>query len=201
MRKRNNLVYGVGVNDAAYHVTIRDAVDGLQKITWLCPFYRAWTNMLRRCYSAGEHARYPTYIGCAATPEWHSFLVFRAWMMGMDWEGNHLDKDILIPGNKVYSPGTCVFLSSQLNSFITDRGAARGDHPIGVDMDKRRGKFRTQCSNPFTGKHESLGYFTCPDAAHEAWRRRKHELACIYADQQADPRIAEALRARYADHG
>lgn len=55
-----------------------------------------------------------------------------------------------------------------------------------------------RCNNPFTLARECLGFFQDPDAAHEAWRARKHEHACVYADMQTDPRIAKALRARYA---
>jgi hypothetical protein len=60
------------------------------------------------------------------------------------------------------------------------------------------GRFRSYCGNPFTGKVEHLGYFNNPEDAHEAWRQRKHELACRYADEQADERVAKALRERFA---
>jgi hypothetical protein len=119
-------------------------------------------------------------------------------MASQPWEENQLDKDVLVPGNKVYSPFTCVFLPRHLNLFMTDSGAARGKWPIGVSWYKSRGKLRAICCNPFTGANEYLGLFSCPNEAHEAWRRRKHELACQYADQQTDPRIAAALRSRYA---
>ena len=119
-------------------------------------------------------------------------------MLTQDWNGKALDKDILHPGNKVYGPDTCVFVQTELNNFLTDHGSDRGEYPIGVNWNKRAGKLHARCCNPFTGKRESLGLFSCPGAAHEAWRRRKHELACAYADQQEDPRIAQALRERFA---
>jgi hypothetical protein len=114
------------------------------------------------------------------------------------WAGNQLDKDILVPGNKVYSPETCVFVSSALNSFLLDHGRARGKWPLGVGPHKMTGKFRARCSNPFTGKEESLGMFSDPADAHEAWRARKHEHALRYADMQSDPRVADALRSRFS---
>lgn len=198
MSNKGKLVRGVGVNDADYPVNITAVIGGRRKALWECRFYRAWVGMLERCYSAKFHDRCPTYIGCSVTPEWHSFSAFRAWMVAQDWEGNHLDKDILHPGNKIYAPDTCVFVSHQLNMFMTDRGAARGEWPIGVHWNRRVGKFVAQCRNPFTGASEYLSLFTCPAEAHEAWRARKHEHACVYADMQTDPRIAKALRARYA---
>ena len=192
MQKKNKLVCGVGVNDANY--AVQPTIDGKQVD---CPFYLAWRNMLKRCYDSRYQAKYPTYIGCEVAQEWHRFMAFRAWMVERDWQGRELDKDLLIPGNKVYSPRTCVFVSDGLNKFTTDRAADRGEWPIGVDWHKRDGKFRAQCNNPFSGKKEHLGYFTCPDEAHEAWRARKHELALQIAALHADPRIAAALSVRY----
>ena len=197
MASRSELVYGVGVNDADYPVKIRANVGGKKKPVWVCPVHQAWKDMLKRCYSTRYQEKRQTYVGCSVAAEWHRFSVFREWMVEQDWRGNALDKDILSAGNKLYSPETCVFVSSRLNAFMTDSGATRGDFPIGVNWDKRDGKYRAQCCNPFTSKRESLGYFIDYSAAHEAWRKRKHELACIYAEQQTDPRIAKALRERY----
>jgi len=194
MRKIRNLVYGVGVNDSNY--VVQPTINGKRVV---CPFYMAWQGMLERCYSAKFQAKQPTYIGCSVAPEWWSFMTFRAWMTMQDWQGRELDKDLLFPGNKVYSSTTCVFISSGLNRFTLDRAAARGEWPIGVCWHKREGKFRASCSNPFTGKLEYLGYYTCPDEAHEAWRARKHELALQIAALHADPRIAKALSTRYLE--
>jgi hypothetical protein len=192
MRKKNKLVCGVGVNDANY--VTKPRINGERVV---CLFYLAWQNMLMRCYDPKHLAKYPTYIGCSVVPEWLSFMTFRAWMIEQDWQDRELDKDLLVPGNKVYGPAACVFLSDGLNKFTNDRAAARGEFPIGVDWHRGNGKFRARCSNPFTGRLEHLGYFTCPDVAHEAWRKRKHELALQIAALHADPRIAKALSTRY----
>ncbi|HBN9495202.1 TPA: hypothetical protein L3876_006610 [Pseudomonas aeruginosa] len=197
MRRKAKMVLGVGRNDAAGSVFEYEIVGGRKRVKWACPAYRAWKNMLTRCYSQIELARHPTYIGCTVTPAWLSFSAFVSWMELQDHEGKQLDKDILSPGNKVYSPDTCVFVSSQMNKFLTDSSSSRGEWPAGVYLEGRSGRFKAQCNNPFTGVRENLGYFTCPIAAHEAWRARKHLHACTYADQQTDPRIAQALCSRY----
>lgn len=198
MVKKIRMVCGVGVNDADYPVHKTEMVGGRWKITWKCPVYGAWKRMLERAYSEKYHGHQPTYIECSVTPEWRSFSAFRSWMIRQDYEGGELDKDILIRGNKVYSPNKCVFVSRRLNSFLLDCGSSRGEWPLGVSWRKANGEFQTQCSNPFTGKVEYLGYFTCPNAAHEAWRAKKHQHALRYADMQSDQRIADALRTRYA---
>ena len=192
VRKRNKLVYGVGINYADYKVEHR--IDGKRV---RCSYYRTWDNMLCRCYSEKYQDRNPTYKGCYVWTEWLYFMNFRKWMMKQDWQGKQLDKDLLVVGNKVYSPEACVFVDIMTNSFTIDCGRKRGEYPIGVSFHKRKGKFQTHCSNPFSKKLEYLGYFTCEHQAHLAWKARKHILACQLADLQTDPRVAAALRARY----
>ena len=118
-------------------------------------------------------------------------------MEKQDWSGKCLDKDIIAPRSRLYSPETCAFVLQATNSFVA-RDASRGEYPTGVNLCKRTGKYCAQCKNPFTGKKESLGYFSTPEDAHEAWRKRKHELAQLVAATESDPRIIEALKKRYS---
>lgn len=194
MSAPEKIIHGVGINDAEYKV--QRFANG--EHVWECEFFRTWRSMLCRCYSSSSLKVKPTYSGCSVTHEWLSFSNFRKWMSEQDYKGKHLDKDILSPGNKVYSPDSCVFVSSELNKFLTANRSNKGKWPTGVNWHKGTGKFAASCQNPFTLKRESLGYFDSPVSAHQAWRLRKHELACIYADLQVDPRVAEALRIRFA---
>lgn len=190
MRK---LVFNVGINDADY--VVKPSINGKQ-IT--CQFYQTWQNMLQRCYDQRYQYRLPTYIGCYVCAEWLTFSNFKSWMEKQDWQGKELDKDLLIKSNKSYCPGACVFVDSMTNGFIKERDASRGEFPLGVSFSKKRARLEVRCSNPFTKKLENLGLFTCPDEAHQAWRKRKHELACQLAGLQTDKRVADALRNRYA---
>lgn len=192
MQKGNRLVYGVFVNDADY--VVKKTVN---KRIVECQFYRTWRAILTRCYSAKFQSNNKTYSGCTVSKDWHRFMSFREWMKDQDWSGKQIDKDLLFPGNKIYSPETCVFVSQATNLFTIDRSADRGEFPIGVSWNKKNKNFRSDCRNPFTDKKEFLGSFDCPEAAHEAWRKRKHELALQLAAQQADPRLAKALSIRY----
>ena len=36
------------------------------------------------------------------------------------------------------------------------------------------------------------------EEAHEAWRKRKHELAQLVAAKESDPRVVEALKKKYS---
>ena len=199
------LVYGVGINDADYVTEKKETIGYVggkrrQKLVWICPYYSAWASMLQRCYSSKFQERQPTYKGCSVSEEWLIFSVFKNWMETQNWEGKQLDKDLLFEGNKVYSPETCVFVTKAVNNFTVDSGASRGEWLIGVYWHKQAGKFRSMCCNPFTKKQEHLGLFTSELEAHQAWRKRKLELAYELADIQTDGRVAKALIDRYESY-
>ncbi len=202
--KPKKKVCGVGINDADYVFVKREKIEvnGVQKQkqVWMCPHYRIWVSMLNRCYSAKVQERRPNYKGCSVSEEWLAFSNFRAWMVAQDWEGKQLDKDLLFEGNKVYSAETCVFVTPLVNSFTIDCRAARGEWMIGVVWDKPTEKFKSQCSNPFTKKVEHLGLFTCEQQAHNAWLKRKLELAHELAAIQDDQRVAKSLILKYTNY-
>jgi hypothetical protein len=185
--KKPRKFYGVGINDANY-VVYPTGPDGKRV---RCPYYHTWMRMLQRAYCPKWHARNPTYIGVTVCEEWHSFMAFRAWMMTQDWQGKQLDKDIIAPGNKVYSPDTCVFVSQALNLLLLDRAASRGEWPIGVCWRKAHKKFRAQIAT--AGCQKYLGLFTCPHEAHMAWRKAKVRLIRDTAREQDDPRVYAGL--------
>ena len=165
-------VYGVGVNDADYMITQK--VNGVR--LW-DPAYKTWSNMLKRAYCERYHATHPTYSDVTVCAEWHSFSAFRNWWLNSYREDWQCDKDLLVVGNREYSHNSCIYVPRWLNSFLNGHEASRGELPIGVRLDKRRGKYQSRCCNPITGKNHHLGSFTTPEAAHEAWRRYKLELA------------------------
>ena len=187
LHRKPKLVHGVGVNDADYVVRPKGP-DGKVRT---CPYYRAWTNMLARAYYQKCQAMYPTYVGVTVCEEWHSFMAFRAWMMTQDWEGKQLDKDVIVPGNKVYSPATCAFVSHEVNLLLVDSAASRGKWPIGVDWRKSKRKFRAQIRE--NGRQRELGTFTTPEAAHRAWRKEKVRIVRTAAHECDDPRVSAGL--------
>ena len=154
--------------------------------------------MLQRCYSKKFLESNPTYIGTSVCSEWLSATAFKKWMDEQDWKGKCLDKDIIVPKSKLYSPDTCAFVLEATNLFVIASDASRGDYPIGVDLHKRAGKYRAQCGNPFSGKNEYLDLFSTPEEAHEAWRKRKDDLAQRVAAKESDMRVVEALKKRYS---
>ena len=196
------LVWGVGINDSDYVTIITEpagCVGGKKKrkVLWRCPFYKRWSAMLERCYSEKYQAKRPTYKGCSVTKGWLTFSNFKRWMGQQNWEGMHLDKDILFPGNKIYSEDTCVFLDAKVNTFMLDCAAARGEWLVGVSFKKSSGKFEARCCCATTGKQVFLGSFEGADNAHQAWLKFKLKQAYSLAAKQTDERVANALIDKY----
>lgn len=152
--------------------------------------YRTWFNMLIRCYCPEVQKKHPTYIGCTISRDWQDFQDFAAWYYNQPYSdlGYELDKDLLIPNNKIYSPDTCCFVPSELNSLLTDGAAARGAQPQGVYFFKSRLKYRSQMNK--NGKLVCLGCFNCPNEAHQAYKTAKEayvkEKALEWQDRIAD---------------
>ena len=113
--------------------------------------YDTWNNMLERCYEPKFQERQPTYKECEVCEEWHNFQIFAEW-----FEDNYyeipgevmcLDKDILVKGNKIYSPETCCFVPEKINTLFTKCDNSRGDCPIGVSYHKRDKIYEVRCNN------------------------------------------------------
>ena len=52
----------------------------------------------------------------------------------IEGETMNLEKDILVKGNRIYSPNTCVFAPRTINSLFLKNNIKRGELPIGVNM-------------------------------------------------------------------
>ena len=188
------LVFGVGIydlRDDPSHST-KTVVDG--KIVWRCPFYRKWTDILRRCYSERHLQIRPTYRDCSVCEDWKTFSNFMDWMKTQPWEGKHLDKDILVPGNKVYSPQTCVFVNHQINSFLNTNPTKRGKYPVGVRFKKLSNKFEAQIKK--FGKNRSIGYFNTAEEAHEAYKKERSKYILEVAENLTEDDTSDVEKTR-----
>lgn len=138
--------------------------------------YNVWAHMITRCYSHKSLERRPTYKGCSVAAEWHNYQNFAGWYQHNYTYGYELDKDLLVIGNKVYSPDTCVFVPSKLNSFLLCSTATKGEYPTGVSYYKQNNKYVSKCGDG-EGGEKCLGYFNSPNEASIAWGNYKLLLA------------------------
>lgn len=184
--------FGVAVNDSETPIHKTKVINGKRVTTWECKAYKCWNHMLERCYSESLHKNYPRYIGCNVCDEWLLFSRFREWYNKNYIDGYDLDKDLLVRGNKTYSPLTCVFVHQSINKFVIDYNTSRTEILNGVTIRKDSGKFRARCTNPITGKREALGNFKAEIEAHKVWAKRKNEIAILIAN--SDIHMCERTR-------
>lgn len=188
------LVSGVGFNDAGYPVNPRVAGKIVP-----CPYYRAWSDMLKRCYNLNYQSKHPTYIGCEVCEEWLTFSKFKAWMEDQDWEGNQLDKDILKAGNKLYSPAFCIFVSPLVNSFILEPKLVDNGLPTGVSFHNKNKKYIAQCKRLGDRENPYIGSYDTAEEARSAYLAKKTEYARVLSAQQTDSRVAKRLIEMYKE--
>ena len=84
--------------------------------------FKKWKNMMQRCYDKNVHKKYkPEYKDKTICEEWLNYANFRIWFdehyVPGKWQID-LDKDLLVQGNKEYSPETCVFLEHYQNTMF-----------------------------------------------------------------------------------
>jgi len=131
-------VYGVGYFGEGRY---KSAIDKIKT-----PYYMAWKGIMYRCYTDIK----PTYKDVIVCKEWHNFQNFAEWFEENNIEGFQLDKDILIKGNKIYSPDTCCFVPNEINLLLTKNNSRRGDCPLGVYRQDNR---YISCINKNGKKH------------------------------------------------
>lgn len=182
--RKKRLMYGVGLNDADYptQTFYTEVVDGKSVIrtTDVCPYFERWRGMLYRCYNEKRLKKHATYTDVTVCKEWLTFSNFRAWMEQQDWEGKHLDKDLLVEGNRVYGPEFCCFISNRLNSFIMYKDTKDGKL-VGGSL-RCNGRWFGTVSNPFTGKYEVTGTWDTLEIAHNEWRKRKTKMIDMFVE-------------------
>lgn len=184
------LIYGVGYNSQREH-----KVKSLGKNV---KSYDTWKSMIQRCYDPVIHEKFPTYTTCTVDPRWHDYQDFADWFVSHPYSeiGYQLDKDLLVKGNKIYSPETCCFVPKDLNTILSDRANDRGDYPVGVTINKLSGRFTSRIN--IEGKRKHLGVFICPNEAYQVYKIAKEAHVKSKTNEYRDrvaPEVYEALMA------
>lgn len=169
------------------------------KINGVIPrVYNVWNGVIERGYCKRYKDNHPTYVEVSVCKEWHNYQNFGKWYdenykpeYMNDWE---LDKDILIKGNKIYSPETCVFVPQEINKLLIKNNSKKNNLPVGVRFNERLDKFQARI---VIGKQEKyLGFFDTHEEAFYKYKEEKELWIKEVADKWKDlidPRVYEAM--------
>ena len=175
-----------------YGIAFYDVIESMVGSEEFIVSSMRWRSMLNRCYDKKVHINHPRYEGCTVCNEWLLFSNFKEWFDKHYVEGWCLDKDILVKGNKVYSPQTCCFVPNEINVIFSNKTRPL-DLPKGVTLNKH-GKFvaRTRIN----GVETRIGQYNNAIDAFNAYKREKEKWIKEVADKwkdQLEPRVYEAL--------
>lgn len=106
-----------------------------------------------------------------------------------DWKGKELDKDLLVQGNKVYSPAACLFLPKKINLLIKPANKIN-KYLLGVTYNSDNNRFYARCR--LNGEKIHIGCFLSEEAAHDAYKEFKYKVIRDIAARQPKG-IKEAL--------
>ena len=157
-------VYGVGYLGRATQFSNTK----LENSTKGNPHYIKWFSMMRRCYSEAKgFIDKPAYDGATVDPVWHNYTVFEKWSKAHEITAVRvdLDKDLLNPGGKVYSPVTCVYIPQWLNVAIANTRSNNAEEWAGVNKkgDKATRIKKYNARIQVQGKRIDLGLFEFAD--------------------------------------
>ena len=176
-------VYGIGCIGEGKYKTKENGKQTSQ--------YLKWTHMLMRCYDKKSQETNPTYVNCDVAEEWLNFQNFATWCNNQEFfnakdnQGNsyQLDKDILVKGNKVYSPETCCFVPQEINNLVSCKTYKSGK--TGVFYREKCKKFSAQVKLGKQG-YKSLGSFETESEAFQAYKKAKESYVKQVAEKWRD---------------
>ena len=159
--------------------------------------YKAWHDVIGRSYGDKPKNKRPTYKNVVCCDEWllfenfyewlHKQKNFDKWLNGNKWA---IDKDILIKGNKIYSPDTCCLVPLNVNGLFVKSDSSRGKYSIGVYFHKRLNKFCAQISKiskeSSKKQQDFLGYYDTPEQAFLVYKKEKESYIKQVAQEEYD---------------
>lgn len=177
-------VYGVASNDACFVIKVNGSN------IWQ---YDLWHSMLKRCLTGKYKSINKTYDQVVVCDEWLSFANFFEWVnREVDYGGQpvgfELDKDLMVFGNKCYSPTACSFVPKHINQILTNT-----THGV---LTNRANSGRFYKSFRMYGATVNLGTFDTAQQCRSAYASAKEAHVRYVAEQYKDvikPAVYENL--------
>lgn len=146
-------------------------------------FYEQWKDMKKRCNNS-INKRNNSYKDCSISDEFLDYDKYYEWAeknyYQLENEKICLDKDILIKGNKLYSPSTCIFVPMRINQLFESSKQSRGLLPKGVTLNNN-GRYVARISK--NNKNIFLGSFNSVEEAFNCYKEAKENYIKEIADE------------------
>lgn len=142
--------------------------------------YIVWSGMLYRCYGDLTAKKYPTYADVKVCEEWYNFQNFAHWYCNTGYYNMsyELDKDLLFPGNRVYSPNTCCMVPQEINNVVSGNNPRKTNLPTGVYQNGNG--FQVKIAN------QHVGFFGTQDIAAQHYVETKQLATLELANKWKD---------------
>lgn len=161
--------------------------EGKYNCSYNRKLYNTWYSMFIRCYGMIE--KYRTYSDCEVDERFHCLQDFGEWYEKNYYEIPNeimcLDKDILVKGNRIYGPDTCIIVPQTINSLIVKKYKFKNNKlPIGVCYHKQHNKYMASYSHTLNKKDIiTIGYYDDPITAFNAYKQFKEKEIKYVADK------------------
>lgn len=190
MKFERGTICGFGINDIP-ELTFYKTKDGKTELTQA---YKTWAGMIDRCYRPGHEVKFKAYADCSVCEKWKYFSNFNQNIF-IYIEGFDIDKDILIKGNKVYSPEACCFVPRVINLIFAKNKTRKSNLTRGVKYRKYGNRYSAEIS--INGKTKLIGYFKDINSAAKAYNQTRKEYISEIVDKYKDalkPKVFQALK-------
>ena len=145
--------------------------------------YRMWLEMMTRCYG-NRKVTTNSYNDVIICDEWHIFENFENWFLenyyNINEERMTVDKDILIKGNRIYSPTNCLIVTQYINSLFASVNFNK--IRCGTCFIKNYNMYKASCKR-IDSKNSFIGYYENIEDAHNAYIITKREVIRQIADK------------------
>lgn len=167
--KNNKSIYGIGFIGYGKHIPKNNAVA-----------YKTWKGVFNRCYNKNNKNNVNYLNVITICENWHNYQNFAEWFENNYIVGFELDKDILIDGNKIYSPNTCCFVPQEINNIFKKNQKKKYNLPIGVFYREKSKKYISMLNN------KTLGYYENIEDAFNCYKKEKENYYKKIADKWKD---------------
>ena len=159
--------------------------------------YKVWVDMIKRCYGKRINQ---AYKDCLVCDEWLCYANFKKWFdlnyYSINGMKMNLDKDIMVKGNKLYSPDTCIFVPQNINKLFLKNHKNRGILPIGIyHVSGYDTKYAVHFNSE--GKLVNLGTFNTVQEAFAVYKTAKENEIKRVADEYKDKIPQKLYEAMY----